>query len=114
MDDTMSSTNGMYRGCPTAAPAPKRTYVPDFLDLVHSAVNGIEHDEFQVKIRHDEAARLSLFITSETRHHEVPARPLDGSESVAYILCLACRMVADAMAQDAAYRFRFQGVPIFA
>lgn len=89
------------------------TRVPEPMDLAHATVDGISMDDFDFGLRHD-GNHAFLTISSTVRHHTVPAQRLDGSESMAEILKLALAMARVALMEDAAYRFKFHGSPIFA
>jgi hypothetical protein len=90
-----------------------RPYVPDFLDLAEATVSAIHHEDFAFSLRHGDEG-LSLVMTSPNRHHDVGPWKLHGRETPVEILNRARTMVHQALVEDAAVRFRFRGVPIFA
>jgi hypothetical protein len=93
------------------------THVAQPLDLAHATVEGISIDEFEFNLVHTDGpdgGRTALAISSPTRHHTLDPQRLAGSETMVEILKLALAMARVALMEDAAYRFKFHGSPIFA
>jgi hypothetical protein len=92
------------------------TRVPEPADLAHATVDGISIDDFEFALVYPEglSGRQALTIASPTRHHTLGPQRLKGDEAPMDILALALAMARLALSEDAAYRFKFHGCPIFA
>ena len=88
-------------------------FVPDFIDLADATVSGIDHPEFSFFVHRDDEGP-KLVMASGTRRHRVRPAELTGRETPFEILDRALAMIRCALGDDAAYRFRFKGVPVFA